>query len=212
MTQARDHSHFTQSGLHGIDRVPFGMHACHFYDSRSELIAAWIPYIVAGLRGNERCLWIAAPPFSAREAVRALRAAWDGCDEALETGALRIRDFDQWYASSSRLKGLDVVQLWLEKEERALAEGYSGLRITGNTNFLKPNDWSTFMEYERAVTACFNGRRIVALCSYGLEELSLEQMTEVREAHHCVLGRPDAEWQVVAVPKISKGPPEQAVI
>jgi hypothetical protein len=211
MTDRPDHSHFTESGLRGIDRVPYGMHACHFYSNRDELIAALIPYIATGLRSNERCLWIAAPPLPAREAVRALRAAWDGCDEALETGALRIRDFDQWYASSSRLKGLDVVQLWLEEEQRALAEGYSGLRITRNTSFLQPSDWPTFMEYERAVTSCLNGRRIVALCSYGHPEASGQQMSDVMEAHHCALGCSDAEWQVVAVPKILNGMPGRAM-
>jgi signal transduction histidine kinase len=86
--------------------------------------------------------------------------------------ALRILNFDQWYASSAGLKGLGVVQLWLEEEERALAEGYNGLRITGNTRFLEPAHWSTFMQYEQAVTARFNGRRIVALCSHSLAQFS----------------------------------------
>jgi len=201
-----EHSHFTQSGLYGIDRVPYGMHACHVYSDRNELIAAVIPYLVAGLRANERCLWIAAPPLPASEAVQALRAAWQGCDEALETGALRILDFDQWYATSSHLKGLDVVQLWLEEEERALSEGYSGLRITENTSFLTPDDWSAFMEYERAVTACFNGRRIVALCSYALADLNGQKASDIMDTHHCALGRADVYWQVV-MPKEMRGIP-----
>jgi hypothetical protein len=41
------------------------------------------------------------------------------------------------------LKGLDVIQFWLEEEERALAEGYNGLRITGNTSFLTPGGTRT---------------------------------------------------------------------
>jgi hypothetical protein len=47
--------HSTQCGLPGIDRVPFGMHACHFYRNRDDLIGALAPYFVAGLRANERC-------------------------------------------------------------------------------------------------------------------------------------------------------------
>jgi hypothetical protein len=185
--------HITRCGLPGIDRVPFGMHACHFYSDRDQLVAALVPYSVAGLRGNERCLWVTAPPLSAREAVKALRTAWDGVDDAIQTGALRILD-------SARLKGLDVVRFWLEEEERALAEGYNGLRIAGTTNFLTPNDWSAFMEYEQAVTERFNGRRIVTLCSYALAQCSDQQMSEAMHAHHCVLERLDADWQVLAVP------------
>ena len=31
-------SHITRFGLPGIDRIPFGMHACHFYSSRDQRV------------------------------------------------------------------------------------------------------------------------------------------------------------------------------
>jgi hypothetical protein len=127
-----------------------------------------------------------------------LRAACDDGDDAIQAGALRILD-------SARLKGLDVVQLWLDEEERALAEGYNGLRIAGDTRFLTAGDWSTFMEYEHAVTARCNGRRIVTLCSCALAQCNDQQMSEVMHAHHCALERLDAYWQVFAVPKFLGG-------
>jgi hypothetical protein len=195
-------SHITRCGLPGIEWVPFGMHACHFYGNSDQLVAALVPYAVAGLRGNERCLWVTAPPLPARKAVKALRAAWDGADDAIQAGALRILDFDHWYASAAGLKGLDVVELWLEEEKRALAEGYNGLRIAGNTSVLKPGDWSTFMEYEEAVTARCNGRRIVALCSYARAECNHQQMSEVMHAHHCTFDGPDPDGQAFAVSQL----------
>jgi hypothetical protein len=66
-----------------------------------------------------------------REALQALRAAWDGVDDAIHASALRVLNFDWWYANSAGLKGLDMVQLWLKEEEYALAEGYNGLRTVG---------------------------------------------------------------------------------
>ena len=68
-----------------------------------------------------------------------------------------------------------MIQLWLEEEERALAEGYNGLRIAGTTSFVIPGDWSSFMEYERAVSNHFNGRRIVALCSYAPAQYNISR-------------------------------------
>ena len=56
-------SHITRCGLPGIEWVPFGMHACHFYSSTDQLVAALVPYAVAGLRSNDRCLWVTAKPF-----------------------------------------------------------------------------------------------------------------------------------------------------
>ena len=206
---------FTRSGLPGIDRVPVGMHACHFYADRGELVAALVPYCIAGLRGNERCLLVTAPPLPASEAIQELRAAWVGIDDAIQMGALRVLDFDQWYASSGGLKGLEVVQLWLEEEERALAEGYSGLRIAGNTSFLAPKDWATFMEYEEAVSARLSSRRIVALCSYALAECDDVRMNEVIHTHHCGLERAKANWRVVPngdIDLIESGEDHQAAI
>ena len=84
--------YITRCGLPGIEHVPFGMHAYDFYRNRNELVAAMVPHITA-------------PPLPAHEASQALRAASDGVDEAIQAGALRILDFDQWYGSG-RLKGL----------------------------------------------------------------------------------------------------------
>lgn len=198
--------HITRCGLPAIDRVPYGMHACHFYRDRDQLVAALVPYFLAGLHGNERCLWVTAPPLSAGEALQVLRAAWGGADDAVRIGALRIIDYDEWYATVGQLKGLDVVELWLEEEERALADGYAGLRISGNTSFLTPGDWPTFMAYEQAVTARFNGRRIVALCSYARAQCNGSWMGEVMHAHHFAVEGPDADWQVVAIPRAPANP------
>ena len=194
-------SHLTRCGLPGIDVVPFGTHACHFYRDRDQLIEALVPYFIAGLTENERCLWITSRPVTARDAIEALRAAWSGADDAIQSGALRIIDFDRWYASASGLVGVEIVDLWLKEEERALAEGYRGLRITGNTSFLTAKDWPGFMEYERAVSERFRGRRIVALCSYELAQCGAEQLSEVMQAHHCAFECADATWQVSAAPK-----------
>lgn len=190
---------FTQSGLPGIDRVPFGTHACHFYPDRDQLADVLVPYTIAGLRGNERCLWITALPLRAREAVEALRAAWDGTDDAIQAGALQILDFDRWYMNSSVLKGPEVVQLWLKEEERAQADGFRGLRIASNTSYVTPDDWPEFMAYEQALSASLNGRRILSLCSYGLEQ-SNGHMSAVMQAHSCVFDRPASNWQMTALP------------
>jgi|GEM_PF-2515160 len=191
----RSDAHFTESGLDGLELVPWGMHACHFHNGRDELLAAIVPYILAGLRARERCIWITARPLPAREAMQALRAAWGGADDAVQSDTLRILDFDRWYTSS--LIGADLVNLWLAEEERALAAGHTGLRITGNLSFMTPDGWPAFRNYERNVTERFVGRRIVALCSYVLKQCDHQQMQEVLEAHNCALERRDEHWQVL---------------
>jgi two-component system, sensor histidine kinase PdtaS len=189
-------THITRCGLPGMDRVPFGMHACHFYSNLDQLVATLIPFFVAGQRGKERCLWIAAQPPSQREALQALRAEWDGIDDAAQSGALRMVD-------AVPLKGLDAVHLYLEEEERALAEGYSGLRIAGDTSFLAPGGGAALIGYEQALTACFNRRRIVALCNYNLSQSGEQQMSEVIHAHDCAFVHPDADRHLTMIPRFT---------
>jgi hypothetical protein len=190
--------HITSFGLPGIDRVPFGMHACHFYSGPDQLVAALVPYCLAGLRAHERCLWVAAPPVSARDAVEALRVAWHGVDAAIDTGALHIFE-------PAQLDGRNVLQFWLEAERCALDAGYNGIRVAGNTSFLEPSDWATFMEYEHAMTGRFNGRRIVMLCSYPAAQCNDQQISDVRRAHHCALETLDDDGEVFAIPRFRGG-------
>jgi hypothetical protein len=173
------------------------VHMCHFYASREHLAEALVPYFSAGLRNNERCIWITAEPLRAQAAKLELRKAGFDVDGAVKNGSLTVRDFSDWYAEAGRLKGTEVVELWLEAEQRALAQGYSGLRITGNVTFLSSDTWPAFMEYEEAVDKAFHGRRIVTLCSYRLGECGASEILDVVHRHSCTLERPDEGWQVL---------------
>jgi hypothetical protein len=191
------HSHVTPCGLPGVGPVPVGLHSCHFYSDRQQLIDALVPFVLAGLQAKERCLIIASAPLPARDLVRELRQSWDGVEEAFHSGALRVLDFDRWYLDTSGLKSEDLVQLWLREEEQALAEGYSGLRVSGNISFLTPEQWPAFMAYEKSVSANFSNRRIVALCSYVLEDCIGDRKDQVLRAHGCAFERLDQDWQVI---------------
>jgi len=192
------HSHFTDCGLPGVSQIPYGVHMCCFYKTREELVAALVPFFLAGLRANERCVWITAEPFPAVDAIVELEKAGMDARAQIERGALVVRDFSDWYAEAGALKGSDVVDLWLAEEARTLAAGYTGMRITGNVTFLQGGeDWSVFMEYEALVNRAFAGRRIVTLCTYWLEQCGPTEMMEVLQRHNAALERPDEGWQVL---------------
>lgn len=190
-------SSLTDCGLPGIRDIPYGVHMCHFYENREDLAAALVPYFSAGLRNNERCIWITAEPLRAEAAKHELRKAGFDLDAAVKAGRLTVRDFSDWYAEAGRLKGTEVVELWLAEEQRALAQGYNGLRITGNVTFLTSNTWPAFMEYEEIVDKAFHARRIVTLCSYRLGECGASEVLDVVHRHRCTLERPDEGWQVI---------------
>jgi hypothetical protein len=196
MSLSRDIT-FTDCGLPGIRKVPYGVHMCHFYQGPDDLAEALVPYFMAGLRNRERCLWVTAQPLEAEAAKQALGAAGLDAGAAIGQGSLVVRDFSDWYAQGAELKGADVVDSWLEEERRALADGYAGLRITGNVSFLTPHTWPEFMEYEALLDKAFHGRRIVTLCSYRLGDCDATEVLEVVRRHNCTLDRPDEGWQIL---------------
>jgi hypothetical protein len=191
------HSHLTDCGLPGIAQIPFGVHICNFYRTREELAAALVPFFLAGLRAKERCIWITAEPLLAVDAIAALEEAGLDARAEIERGSLVVRDFSDWYAEAGTLLGAQVVDLWLGEEARALADGYRGLRITGNVTFLQPEEWPLFMEYEELVNSAFHGRRIVTLCTYWLEQCGSAETLEVLRRHNGALDRPDEGWQIL---------------
>ena len=75
----------------------------------------------------------------------------------------------------------------LAEETRALEQGYSGIRITGNASFVTPETWPDFMDYEAVVHQAFRGRRIVSLCSYDARRVAPAEVTDVVFRHDRML-------------------------
>lgn len=186
--------HLTDCGLRGIRWIPYGLHACHFYEAREDLAESAIAFCLAGLYLGEKCLWIAAPPLPAADARELLRATWPGCAEALSIGALRIVDYDAWHGGSVDPRRL--AEALLAEEEQALREGYRGLRVCGNTAGVLPGEHAAFHEYEHLLSERLRQRRILALCSYQRRASAGVRLGELHRAHHCVFDSTDGWWQV----------------
>jgi hypothetical protein len=172
---------------------------CHFYRDRGELVEALVPFFIAGLHHNERCIWITAQPLEAAGAKLECEKAGLDAEAAIRSGALTIQDYTAFYVEARGMKSSEVAQLWLAQEEQALEQGFSGLRITGNASFLTPDTWPDFMDYEEAVHRAFKGRRIISLCSYDFRRCGPAEIGGVMRRHSCVLERPDQGWQIETV-------------
>lgn len=187
----------TSCGLPQVGDVPWGSHFCHFYIRRHDLVSAVVPFFRAGLENGERCLWITAPPLPEEEAKAELARAVPDLQARIDRGDIVVRDYDGWYTSGQQARGEAVVAEWLREEERARAAGCAGLRISGNTSFLTEQTWGPFLDYERAVTRAFQGRRILALCSYSLVQCRDSDVFDVVKTHPWTLDGRDGGWDVV---------------
>jgi|GEM_PF-3142506 len=173
--------------------LEWGSHICHFYHDPNELLELLASYMQNGLENNEYCVWIIAGALSREQALEAVLKRFPALPAHEDQFELILHD--EWYldAAGNMRDGDEILAAWVEKEQRALAHGYAGLRLTGDTHWLDNKNWSGFIKYECDVNAAVDGSRIKALCTYPRRR-SEQEIMEVLSGHQTVLARQDDWW------------------
>lgn len=185
------------SGLPSVGPLSWGSHFCQFYSHREDLIESLVPYFQAGLRQHERCLWITSQPFGVEDARSALRSAAPEVDTCIMRGQLEIIDHRDWYLRTHQVDTDTMLEQWVRSCSQALADGYAGLRLTGNIYWLERKDWASFLQYEQKVNHTFRRHRILGLCSYCLERCHSEGILDVVQHHDFALARRHGSWDLI---------------
>jgi signal transduction histidine kinase len=187
----------TPSGIPALGDLHPGSHIGQFYWDQHDLLETLVPFFAAGLRQVERCIWVCSQPLCAADARSALDSVVPDLSERERVGQIAIFDHDDWYTQRGALTTDQVIEGWLEAEQQALADGYRGLRINGNTFWLAPDQWDAFADYEARAHAAFRDRKIIALCSYPLTKCGSHQVVDVLHNHTTSLVRSGDGWGVV---------------
>jgi PAS domain S-box-containing protein len=185
------------SGIDAIGTMPWGTHLCQFYKTKQDLVDILVPYFKAGLEDNEFCMWVTSQPFVVAEAEEALRKAMGGLDECLRQGQIEIIPYNEWCLQDSVFDDDRVLQGWISKLEGALARGYSGLRLSGNTFWLERNHWRAFTEYEAKVNDVIGRHRMLAICTYCLDKCDGDAVIDVIKNHQFALVNQEGSWDII---------------
>ncbi len=125
-----------EMGIDVMDAVPWGTHICQFYKTKQDLFDILVPYFKAGLENNEFCIWVTSQPLSEKEAEEAMRKAVPKFAQYLGRGQIEVIPYDEWYLKEGAFNRKEVYIAWIDKLNHALAEGYDGMRVTGNMAWL----------------------------------------------------------------------------
>lgn len=185
------------SGIDAIGRVPWGTHFCHFYKTKQDLIDILVPYLKAGLESNEFCMWVTSEPLMVAEAQAAMRGAVKDFDKYLRQGQIEIIPYNEWYLLGGTFDDDRVFAGWVSKLEQALARGYDGLRLTGNTFWLEQEHWRAFTEYEAWVNSVIGKYRMLALCAYCLDRCDSAAVIDVVQNHQFALIKQEGKWDII---------------
>jgi PAS domain S-box-containing protein len=185
------------SGIDVIGGVPWGTHFCQFYKTKQDLIDMLVPYFKAGLEDNEFCMWITSEPLVVAEAEEAMRKAMNGFDGYLRQGQIEVIPHTEWYLLGGTFDDDRVLKGWISRLEQALARGYSGLRLTGNTFWLERSHWHAFTEYEAKVNNVIAKHKMLAMCTYCLDKCDASAVIDVIRNHQFALVKQEGKWDII---------------
>ncbi len=186
-----------KTGLEIVGDVPWGTHFCQFYQTDQDLLDILVPYFTEGLKNNEFCMWITSEPLGAEAARRAMAAALPDFENYLRRGQIEIVPYTDWYLKGGTFDPERVLNDWVRKLDEALAAGYEGLRLTGNTFWLEQKDWRAFTDYEAAVDGVIGRYRMLAVCTYSIDRCGFNEILDVIRNHRFALVRREGRWELV---------------
>ncbi|MBP7527590.1 MAG: MEDS domain-containing protein, partial [Syntrophorhabdaceae bacterium] len=188
---------FCDSGLDFLGDIPWETHLCQFYQTREDLIDILVPFLRAGLKRNEFCVWVTSDIVSVDDAIEAMRKEVPDIDGFIRSGQLESFPHTGWYAGDGGFNAQKVLDGWSQKLDHALKKGYAGARITGDTMWLQKKDWQAFMSYESAINDVIEGKKLIVLCTYPLDRCGANEVIDVINTHQSALIRRDGLWDII---------------
>jgi len=185
------------SGLDFLGDIPRETHLCQFYQTKEDLIDILVPFLRAGLKGNEFCVWVTSDIVSMDDAIDAMRREVPDIDGFIHSGQLEIFPYTEWYATDDGFNAQRVLDGWDRKLDDALKKGYAGVRVTGDTMWLQKRDWQAFMAYESAINDVIEGKKLIVLCTYPLDRCGANEVIDVINTHQSALIRRDGTWEFI---------------
>jgi signal transduction histidine kinase len=193
-----------KSGIGVVGDISWGSHYCHLYETKQDLIDILVPYFKAGLENNEFCVWVVSDPLNEHEARSALGRAVPALDRHLAAGDIEIHPHSRWYIKNGGFESAQTIDAWKEVIDRAPANGYSGMRGSGNAAWLTAGDWKHFAEYEARVTELIANKRTILLCTYPLAVIDGAELFDLAAAHQFAIARRLGKLEILELAKLNE--------
>jgi len=191
-----------RTGLRVISEAKWGAHFCVFYETTQDLLDTCAAYFAAGLEGNEFCVWVVSKPLTEQQGRRALRKSIPGFERHVAEGRFEILNGYDWYLNGNKFNLQRITGRWIEKLEKALANGFNGMRVCGNAFWLETDSWKDFRAYEEEIDRLLAGHQMIALCTYSLRAARAADLIDVVRAHQFTVARRNGEWEFLETPEL----------
>jgi len=167
-----------------LEELGPGDHLCCIYGSEEEHRALLVPFLRQGLQRGEKVIYI-TDAHTAEEVLGWLEEDGWEVGGLLGSGRLTVLTREDAYMRGGSFDPRGMIGLLEEETERALAEGYPCLRVTGEMGWaLRGIPGSELLlEYESELNRFFPGSRCLAICQYDRRSFPPETLLGVLNTH-----------------------------
>jgi DNA-binding CsgD family transcriptional regulator len=198
------------TGIRVLGDMKWGTHICAFYDTKEDLLDTIVPYFQAGLEQNEFCVWAVSGPITAEEGANALRNTLPEFGMRVSSGQIEVLSGYDWYLNRDQFDLERIIGGWDRKLAEAIAKGFDGLRLSGNALWSATDNWDDFCEYEKELDRTLADKKMIALCTYPLDQSSAADVLDVARFHKCSVVRRDGDWEFLESPSLKEAKQEIA--
>ena len=172
------------SPLHSLENLKPGDHLCVIYDTEEEHRTVLTPFLRKGLENKEKVMYIVDARTS-EVILNYLRSDGMEVEPYLDSGQLSIVSRDDAYLRDGIFNPDGMISLLKVETGRALTEGYSALRVTGEMTWALQGlpGSERLIEYEIKLNEFFHGSKCLAICQYDRRCFEPEILINVLRTH-----------------------------
>jgi len=167
-----------------LDAVEPHDHLCLIYETDEQWLNALEYFLAGGLRRDEKCFYI-IDERSAAQVKEGLLSRGLDIEAAEKRGQFVVLNETETYTSGGRFDPDRMLSMLKSETEKALSEGFSALRVTGEMSWaLKGAPGSErLIEYEAKLNTFFPHNRCCAVCQYDRRRFDADTLLGVLYTH-----------------------------
>jgi PAS domain S-box-containing protein len=168
-----------------LSKLKQGDHICLVYENAAEQLATVVLFIIEGIAREERCVYIIDDPNIEDAVVQALTAAGVDVVQERRRGSMRLLTSQSAYLRAGEFAPQAMLDWIRQMEIDALADGFSGLRLTAEPtwSFGSEPGCDRLIEYEALLNQLPTYSKSVFLCQYHQSRFGMPCIHDILRTH-----------------------------
>lgn len=168
----------------GLESLHQGSHVCSIYQNKQQQFRMVFEFLMEGLNLYEKVVYV-ADDNSPEEVISEFKKAGHDIDRFLKSKQLEVLTKKETYLKDGEFTPEKMIAFVEEAEKKALKDGYSGFRATGEMTWIIDSSVNTniLIEYESKLNNFFDNSKSKIICQYNEKKINNEILSSAIRTH-----------------------------